>query len=169
MKKTDIGWIALAVMAIIGVVAIQSMKAELSALDENIAGLRGELELLEQEEAELEIVYMQKVDEHIAAEAEEPEPEYIGQYKITGYVPGCLHCCGNPYGIGASGIEIEPGVHCAASEEFSFGDKLVIEGIGEVTVADRGVGDGVIDIACETHEECYAITGMYDIYKGVSA
>jgi hypothetical protein len=47
----------------------------------------------------------------------------------------------------------------------SFGTKIYIEGLGTFTVEDRGVGPGVIDVTCATHEDCYAITGQYEAYK----
>lgn len=87
------------------------------------------------------------------------EYKYIGEYKITGYTPGCEHCCGNTEGITASGVEAIVGYTVATEPSIPFGTTLYIEGYGYYVVEDRGAFDSnIIDIAASTHEECYSIT-----------
>lgn len=89
--------------------------------------------------------------------------EYMGKFNITGYTPGCEHCCGNTEGITASGVEAIPGYSAATSPDIPFGTTLYIEGYGYYVVEDRGAfGDNIIDIAAASHEECYTLTD-YDI------
>lgn len=84
---------------------------------------------------------------------------YLGQFDITGYTPGCEHCCGNIKGITASGVEAIPGYTVAADKSIPFGTTLFIEGYGFYVVEDRGAFDsGIIDIAASSHEECYTLT-----------
>jgi hypothetical protein len=89
---------------------------------------------------------------------------YIGEYQIYGYVPGDLYCCGKTDGIGAGGEKIIPGKHVAMYKDMPFGTEVKIIGLGEYTVADRGVGPGIIDVASETYADCYKITGKYAVY-----
>lgn len=83
---------------------------------------------------------------------------YLGDYKITGYTPGCTHCCGNNKGIGASGVKMINGYSVATHKDIPFGTTLYIEGYGYYVVEDRGVGRGVIDISAPTHDQCYDLT-----------
>lgn len=97
----------------------------------------------------------------------QPKLESLGEYRITGYVPGCVHCCGNSAGIAANGTKAIPGETCAADWSIlPSGTVVHIEGVGEFTVNDTGSGvkGKHIDVACATHEECYAITGSYEVY-----
>ena len=57
-------------------------------------------------------------------------------FKITAYCP-CSKCCGKQTGITASGTRATAGRTVAASSQFSFGTKLMING-KEYTVEDRG-------------------------------
>lgn len=82
---------------------------------------------------------------------------YIGNFKITGYNPWCVHCCGKSNGITASGTEAVVG-RTIAAKGYAFGTKLYIEGYGVYVVEDRGVGPGVIDVAASSHEACYDLT-----------
>ena len=82
---------------------------------------------------------------------------YIGNYTITGYDPYCTHCCSGT-GITASG-KIATINYTIAASRFPFGTKLYIEGYGIYEVQDRGVGNGVIDIAVNSHSEAYKTTG----------
>jgi len=85
---------------------------------------------------------------------------YLGSYKITGYTPSCEHCCEATEGIGASGVQMICGYSVAAPYNLPFGTTIYIEGYGFYVVEDRGyLGDSTIDIACPTHNDCYAITG----------
>lgn len=105
----------------------------------------------------------------IPAEEPEPEPEpilrYLGEYKVTGY-DICPSCCGNTNGITASGTQATVGRTCAAGKDLPFGTVLYIDGIGYRTVEDRGGGvhSQHIDVLCNDHSECYALTGHYDVY-----
>ena len=106
--------------------------------------------------------------EYIAPKPEpEPEPSliYQGTFYITGY-DLCYACCGKTDGITASGTYAQAGRTIATSSEFAFGTRLYIEGIGERVVEDRGgvISCGRIDVLCNNHEECYTITGWYDVY-----
>lgn len=89
---------------------------------------------------------------------------YVGTYKITGY-DSCYACNGNSTGITASGTRLTVGRTVAANRnDFAFGTKLYIEGVGYRTVEDRGVSSGTIDVLCNNHSECYRITGSYKVY-----
>lgn len=87
--------------------------------------------------------------------------EYIGDFFITGYDPWCSHCCGKaqPNAITASGAVAQVGVTVAMNKKYSFGTQIYIEGYGIYTVQDRGVKDGIVDIAAASHEACYELTG----------
>ena len=93
---------------------------------------------------------------------------YIGQYRITGY-DICVACCGKTDGITASGVKATVGRTVAAPSSFAFGTRLLIDGIGERIVEDRGgaIKGNKIDVLCSDHAECYALTGWYDVYKWV--
>ena len=83
----------------------------------------------------------------------------LGSYKITGYTPSCEHCCENTDGTGAAGVNMICGYSVAAPKNIPFGTTLYIEGYGFYVVEDRGyLGTSTIDIACPTHNACYAIT-----------
>ena len=88
---------------------------------------------------------------------------YLGQYYITGY-DICVECCGKTDGITASGVHAEVG-RTVAANNMPFGTRLYIDGLGERIVEDRGgMKDNVLDVLCNDHPECYAITGYYDVY-----
>lgn len=87
----------------------------------------------------------------------------IGEYKITGYVPTCKHCCGKMNGITASGVKATVG-KTVAIKGLGFGTQVYISGLGFYTVEDRGVGNGIVDVACATHKDCYAITSNREVY-----
>ena len=89
---------------------------------------------------------------------------YVGTFRITGY-DSCYACNGNSTGITASGTRLTVGRTVAANRnDFAFGTKLYIEGIGYRTVEDRGVSSGTIDVLCNNHSECYRITGSHKVY-----
>lgn len=106
----------------------------------------------------------------------EPEPEpveketLIGNFKITGYDAHCEHCCNKSDGITASMTKAEVGRTVAMNRTdmkklgISYGDTIYIDGIGERVVEDTGCGQGVIDVVCLNHAECYKITGNYNVY-----
>ena len=88
---------------------------------------------------------------------------YIGNIFCTGYDPYCRHCCSGT-GLTASGATAEIG-KTIAMNGVPFGTEVYIEGVGVRIVEDRGPMPGKnIDIACENHEACYAITGNYKVY-----
>lgn len=102
---------------------------------------------------------------YLAPPVVEPERVYMGLYYVTGY-DTCAACCGKSDGITASGTYATAGRTVAASSEFDFGTRLYIDGLGERVVEDRGgaIGGGRLDVVCNNHDECYAITGWYDVY-----
>lgn len=100
---------------------------------------------------------------------ESPKMIPLGNFYITGYTPTCSHCCGKSDGIGASGRKIKPGKSVAMNRtdmkalDLEYGDKIYIPGIGERVIEDTGCKQGVIDVACDSHESCYKITGHYQV------
>lgn len=106
-------------------------------------------------------------------DAAEPEPEvdpapemtYLGSWKVTGY-DLCARCCGNTRGLTASGEKAKVGVTCAGPKSLPFGTRIWIDGIGERVVQDRGgaVNGQHIDVLCNNHDECYALTGSYNVW-----
>ena len=78
----------------------------------------------------------------------------------------CYECCGKIDGITASGAKATVGRTIAAPSNLPFGTKLYIEGIGERIVEDRGgsISGQRLDLLCNNHSECYAITGYYEVY-----
>lgn len=98
-------------------------------------------------------------------EPEEPETiyRYAGSYFVTGY-DICMSCCGSLSGITASGAVATVG-RTVACNSLPFGTRIYIDGIGERVVEDRGgMAGNVIDVLCEDHPACYAITGTYAVY-----
>ncbi len=89
--------------------------------------------------------------------------ESVGTYYITGY-DICVKCCGKTDGVTASGALAEVGRTVAAPKDIPFGTVLYIEGIGERVVEDRGVTGRTLDVLCNDHSECYAITGSREVY-----
>lgn len=84
--------------------------------------------------------------------------EYLGKYRITGYTPGCAHCCGNTAGITASGVKAVVG-RTIAAKNLPFGTTLYIKGYGYYVVEDRGgFAEGTIDVASPSHEVSRQIT-----------
>ena len=77
-------------------------------------------------------------------------------FKITAYC-SCAKCCGKTTGYTASGTKATAGRTVAASAQFAFGTKLIING-HEYTVEDRGgaVTGNKIDIYMDSHAEALA-------------
>ena len=82
----------------------------------------------------------------------------VGAWTVTGYTPGCVHCCDSSEGITASGVKAICGYTVAAGRSLPFGTTIYIEGYGFYVVEDRGPKDGLIDISCPTHEACGPVT-----------
>ena len=99
-----------------------------------------------------------------------PKLRELGRFYITGYTPTCTHCCEKSNGIGASGRKVVVGESVAMNRTdmknfgLEYGDKIYIEGIGERVIVDTGCGQGVVDVACDSHESCNAITGYYRVH-----
>lgn len=94
--------------------------------------------------------------------------EFYGTKYITGY-DACIECCGKSsddpnYGVTASLSHVKMGRTCAVNG-LTFGTVLYIEGIGIRIVEDRGgMKNGNIDVYCDTHSQCYEVTGTYDVW-----
>ena len=76
----------------------------------------------------------------------------LGLFRVSAYCP-CSICCGpNAKGITASGKRAAVGM-CAADPSIPFGTRLHVDGLGVVTVEDRGgkIRGKRLDIYCETH------------------
>jgi len=94
----------------------------------------------------------------------DPVYEYLGTYKVTGYkMFDPSENGGRSDGLTASSVIGEPG-HTVAMKDIDFGTEIYIKGLGTYVVEDRGVGPGVVDVACWTRDECYALTGEYEVY-----
>ena len=77
-------------------------------------------------------------------------------FKVTAYC-ACSKCCGKQTGITASGTRATAGRTIAASGQYAFGTKLLING-NVYTVEDRGgaIQGNRIDIYMDTHAEALA-------------
>ena len=115
------------------------------------------------EEAIIPVSIVEMVEE---TQDTEPEMVYAGRMYITGYDPWCGHCCGkaHPDGKTASGVIAQTNHTVAMCKDYPFGTEIYIDGLGYYTVEDRGVGKDWVDVACESHEACYAITRYADVY-----
>lgn len=77
-------------------------------------------------------------------------------FEVTAYC-SCSKCCGKKTGRTASGTQATSGRTVAASGQFAFGTKLIING-KEYTVEDRGgaIQGNKIDIYMDSHTEALA-------------
>ena len=77
-------------------------------------------------------------------------------FKITAYCP-CAKCCGKQTGITASGTRATAGRTIAASSQYAFGTKLLING-QVYTVEDRGgaIKGNKIDVYMDSHAQALA-------------
>ena len=115
------------------------------------------------------------IETAMAETADKTEPDEaplyfaLGEFKITGYDAYCEHCCGKSDGITASMTKATVGRTVAMNRTdmkklgIEYGDVILIEGIGERVVEDTGCGQGVVDVVCYNHEECYKITGYSNV------
>ena len=78
---------------------------------------------------------------------------YIGQFVLTGYCP-CAICCGKTNGITACGTLATANHTIAADGRYSFGTKMIINGV-VYTVEDRGgaIQGNRIDVFFPTHQD----------------
>lgn len=89
---------------------------------------------------------------------------YVGEYKITGYDPHCAHCCGKTDGYTAAGTQAILG-YSAGSNSLPLGTVVYIEGYGIFRIDDcGGSSKNLIDIACDSHDICYHMTGRANVY-----
>ena len=100
---------------------------------------------------------------------EEPEPviieeptsssdrTYLGNMRITGYV-----ATGNPTASGE--MPYVGGVALSTAYNIPYGSRIYIEGFGEYVVNDTGCAYGVVDVFCNSVDECYALTSNADVY-----
>lgn len=89
--------------------------------------------------------------------AETETKTYLGNLRITGYV-----ATGNPTALGE--MPYVGGVALNQSYGLAYGTRIYIEGFGEYIVNDTGCAYGVVDVFCNTVEECYALTSYADVY-----
>ena len=77
-------------------------------------------------------------------------------FKVTAYCP-CAICCGKTTGYTSSGAKARANHTVAASSQYAFGTKLIING-AEYTVEDRGgaITGNRIDIFMNSHAEALA-------------
>ena len=77
-------------------------------------------------------------------------------FKVTAYCP-CAKCCGKQTGITASGTRATAGRTIAASSQYAFGTKLLING-QVYTVEDRGgaIKGNKIDVYMDSHAQALA-------------
>lgn len=77
-------------------------------------------------------------------------------FKVTAYC-SCAKCCGKTSGYTASGAKATANHTVAASSQFAFGTKLIING-KEYTVEDRGgaITGNKIDIYMDSHADALA-------------
>ncbi len=184
MNKTRLIMTLAAVLLVLSV-GVAAVRAEAMDAPEYCAEC-GEVDLclLLRSAVERQALYGKAEDEldgliaeaRVPSVAAEPEREYLGRFWVTGY-DLCVHCCGiwsaeHPSRIGtgyvqttASGVPNQVGVTVAAGLEFPFGTVLYIEGVGERTVQDRGVGNGCLDVLCHDHAGCAEVTGWRDVWR----
>ena len=111
------------------------------------------LAVLEQQRKARQVAYSEPTT---PVESSSGEGGYLGSFKCTGYVATGNTCANGNYPT--SGYTI-------ASNSLPMGTRVYIEGIGERVVEDTGGMDvGTLDIFCNSVDECYAITGNYDVY-----
>lgn len=82
---------------------------------------------------------------------------YLGNMRITGYV-----ATGNATASGE--MPYVGGVALSTSYGIPYGTRIYIDGFGEYVVNDTGCAYGVVDVFCNTLDECYALTSYADVY-----
>jgi hypothetical protein len=93
-----------------------------------------------------------------------PTVTYLDWYIVHGYDPYEPSCVGkeHPDGITASGVKVTVG-KTIAMYGVPFGTQVYFDG-HLYTVEDRGVGPGVVDVACASVADCFKITGIEKVY-----
>lgn len=81
----------------------------------------------------------------------------LGNLRLTGYV-----ATGNKTANGE--IPYVGGVAMNRSYGLPYGTEIYIEGVGNFIINDTGCKTGVVDIFCNTVEECYALTSYANVY-----
>lgn len=82
---------------------------------------------------------------------------YLGNMRITGYV-----ATGNATASGE--MPYVGGVALSTAYGIPYGTRIYIDGFGEYIVNDTGCAYGVVDVFCNTVDECYALTSYADVY-----
>ena len=77
----------------------------------------------------------------------------IGQYKITFYC-NCRRCCGRWAGGPCANGKMPEQGRTVACGSLPLGTKIIIAGMGEYVVEDRGVTGKHIDVYLNSHSEC---------------
>ncbi len=97
-------------------------------------------------------------EETEAASSTDGEWTYLGCVRVTGYTWTGNTCANGNYPT--SGYTV-------ACNDLPIGTVVYIEGVGYRTVEDRGGmtrGTYWMDVYFDTMQECYAVTGYYDVY-----
>ena len=94
-----------------------------------------------------------------------PEPESLGEFKITHYCP-CKICCGKTDGITCTGTQATAGRTVAVDPRvIPYGTEILIDGHVYVAEDSGGFRGKQIDIFCKTHEEAIVLgTGVKEVY-----
>lgn len=82
---------------------------------------------------------------------------YLGNMRITGYT-----ATGNATASGE--MPYVGGVALSTAYGIPYGTRIYIDGFGEYIVNDTGCAYGVVDVFCNTVDECYALTSYADVY-----
>ena len=114
-----------------------------------------EYEYYESDESDEE-EYVEEED-NTYSESESGNMTLLGNLYITGYVE-----TGNPT---ASGVyPYVGGVAMSTSYGLPYGTTIYIEGLGYYTLFDTGCNYGVVDVFCNTVDECYNLTSWRNVY-----
>ncbi|EKC81048.1 hypothetical protein LEA_00750, partial [human gut metagenome] len=117
-----------------------------------------EYEYYESDESDEEeyVEYVEEED-NTYSDSESGDMTLLGNLYITGYVE-----TGNPT---ASGVyPYVGGVAMSTSYGLPYGTTIYIEGLGYYTLFDTGCNYGVVDVFCNTVDECYNLTSWRNVY-----
>lgn len=91
----------------------------------------------------------------------------IGQFKITFYC-NCRACCGRWAGGPCANGKMPEQGRTVACGSLPLGTKIIIAGMGEYVVEDRGVTGKHIDVYLNSHSECLKRGVQYaEVFKWV--